>query len=575
MLLTSGLGCGRRILGMARRIVVIGGVACGPKAAARARRLDATADITIIERGDLLSYAGCGMPYYIQGEIETTDELMSTPAGAVRDAAFFKSVKAIHCESRTLAERIDRSRKVVEVVALETGQRSEIPYDALVLAVGADAFVPPLPGVDLKHVYRLNHPYDAEHIRNAATGGCRKAVIIGAGLIGMEVAEALAARGLHVSLVEMMETVVPAFLDADMALHVEAHLRAKGVSVHTGTTVKSLEGDDAGNVATVVTDKGQLDADLVLMAIGVRPNVKLARDAGLEIGETGAIKVNERLQTSDPSIYAGGDCVENIHRLTGKPCYTPLGSTANKHGRVIGDNVTGGNSTFPGVLGTAIFKAFDINVGRVGLTEKDCAKLGIPYLAAVTPGPDRAHYYPTARPLVLKIVSSADDGRLLGLQAVGPGDVAKRVDVAAVVMSYGGTTRDLANLDLAYAPPYSSAVDLVAHASNVIDNKAHGIAAGISAAELKAKLDSGADLVLLDVRGPAEVEAAPFRDPRTVNIPLGRLRARLGELPRDKEIVTFCKISVRGYEAQTILKAEGFDNVRFLDGGLMAWPYST
>lgn len=565
---------GGEFIKMAKRIVIIGGVACGPKAAARARRLDPTADIVLVERGELLSYAGCGMPYYIQGEIETTDELMSTPAGAIRNAAFFKSVKAIHCASRTLAERIDRSRKVVEVVALESGEKTEIPYDALVLAVGADAFVPPFAGVDLQNVFRLNHPYDAEHIRSAATGGCRNAVIVGAGLIGMEVAEALATRGLRVSVVEMLDTVVPTFLDTEMALQVEAHLRAKGVSVHTGTKVESLDGDDAGNVRAVVTDKGRLEADLVLIAIGVRPNVKLARDAGLEIGETGAIKVNDRLQTSDPSIYAGGDCVENIHRLTLKPCYTPLGSTANKHGRIIGDNVTGGNTRFPGVLGTAIFKAFDVNVGRTGLSEAECRKHGIPCITAITPGPDRAHYYRTARPFVLKLVSDARNGRLLGLQAVGPGDISKRVDIAATVMSYGGTARDLADLDLAYAPPYSSAVDLVAHASNVIDNKTRGIAVGISPAELKAKLDSGAELVLLDVRSPAEVESAPFRDPRVLNIPLGKLRDRLSELPRDREIVAFCKISVRGYEAQTILKGEGFDRVSFLDGGLMAWPYA-
>jgi NADPH-dependent 2,4-dienoyl-CoA reductase/sulfur reductase-like enzyme/rhodanese-related sulfurtransferase len=499
---------------------------------------------------------------------------MSTPAGAVRDAAFFKSVKAINCLGRTLAERIDRSRKLVEVVSLETGERSAIPYDKLVLATGADAFVPPLPGSDLKNVFRLNHPYDAESIRSAVADGCKNAVIVGAGLIGMEVAEALATRGLSVSIVEMMGTVVPTFLDEDLARHLEKHLVSKGVNVYTSTRVESLESDDAGKVTAIITDKRRIDADLVLMAIGVRPNVKLARDASLEIGETGAIKVNERLETSDPDIYAGGDCVESVNRLTGSPCYVPLGSTANKHGRVIGDNVTGGDSVFPGVLGTVIFKAFDYSVGRVGLSEKDCIRLEIPYLAALTPGPDRAHYYPTARPIVLKVISGAVDGKLLGVQAVGTGDVAKRIDVAATAMTYGAATRDLAALDLAYAPPYSSAVDLLAHASNVIDNKSSGIAEAIGPLELKAKLDAAEDLVLLDVRSPQEVSAAPFDDPRVVNIPLGKLRTRLAELPRDREIVAFCKISVRGYEAQRILNGEGFRNVRFLDGGMMAWPYS-
>lgn len=558
---------------MPNKIVVIGGVACGPKAAARARRLDPTAEITLIERGELLSYAGCGMPYYIQGEIETVDELMSTPAGAVRDAAFFKNVKAIRCLSRTLAECIDRERKLVEVVALESGEKSAIPYDKLVLATGADAVLPPIPGVDLKNVFRLNHPYDAEGIRTAVTDGCQHAVIVGAGLIGLEVAEALATRGLSVSLVEMMPTVVSALLDADLAAHLQKHLAAKGVKVHTGTRVASLDSDDAGRVTAVVTDTCRIEADLVLIAIGVRPNVMLARDAGLDIGDTGAIKVNAQMQTSDPDIYAGGDCVESINRLTGKPCYVPLGSTANKHGRVIGDNIAGGNTTFPGVLGTVIFKAFDVNVGRVGLSEKDCIKLGIPVLVALTPGPDRAHYYPTAKPMVLKVISHAQTGKLLGVQAVGAGDVAKRIDVAATALSYGAMTQDLAELDLAYAPPFSSAVDLLAHAANVIDNKAKGVALAISPVELKAKLDAGDDFVMLDVRSPKEVAAMPFTDARVVNIPLGMLRTRLAELPKDKEIVTFCKISVRGYEAQRILNGEGFDNVCFLDGGLMAWPY--
>jgi NADPH-dependent 2,4-dienoyl-CoA reductase/sulfur reductase-like enzyme/rhodanese-related sulfurtransferase len=558
---------------MPNRIIVIGGVACGPKAAARVRRLDPTADITLIERGELLSYAGCGMPYYIQGEIHSVDELMSTPAGAVRDAAFFKNVKAIRCLGRTLAERIDREQKLVHVVSLDSGEQSALPYDKLVLATGADAVLPPIPGADLKNVFRLNHPHDAEGIRTAITEGCQHAVIVGAGLIGLEVAEALVTRGLSVGIVEMLPTVVPTFLDADMAAHLQKHLVTKGVTVHTGTKVASLEGDDAGRVAAVVTSTGRIDADLVLIAIGVRPNVKLARDAGLEIGVTGAISVNAQMQTSDPDIYAGGDCVENIHRLTGQPCYVPLGSTANKHGRVIGDNITGGNTTFPGVLGTVIFKAFDVNVGRVGLSEKDCTKQNIPVLVALTPGPDRAHYYPTAKPMVLKVVSHTETGKLLGVQAVGAGDVAKRIDIVATALSYGAQTQDLAELDLAYAPPFSSAVDLLAHAANVIDNKAKGVAVAINPVDLKAKLDAGEDFVLLDVRSPKEVAAIPFTDARVLNIPLGMLRARLAELPRDKEIVTFCKISVRGYEAQRILNGEGFDKVCFLDGGLMAWPF--
>lgn len=555
------------------RIVVIGGVACGPKAAARARRRDPHADITIIEREELLSYAGCGLPYYIEGKIETADELMSAGAGVIRDAAFFKNVKAIDVKSRTLAERIDRKKKVVEVVSLETGEKSEVAYDKLVLATGADSVMPPFPGIDLEGVFRLNHPTDADSIKKWVTDGCKHAVIIGAGLIGMEVAEALTSKGISVTMVEMMDTLVPVFLDPELASHLEKHAKGKGVNVMTGTKVLGLEGDDTGQVSRVITDKGEVDTQMVLVAIGVRPNVKLAKDAGLEIGETGAIKVDEHLQTNDPNIYAGGDCAQVWNRITGKPAYVPLGSTANKHGRIIGDNITGGNSTFDGVLGTVIFKAFDFNVGRVGLSEKDCIRMGLPYVMALTPGPDRAHYYPTSRPMVLKLIVDPKSGKILGMQAVGTGDVAKRVDVTATLLSFGGTYRDVSEIDLAYAPPFSSAVDILQHAANVIDNKLHGLAHSITPMQVKDMIDGGSDFIWLDVRGPKEVEALSLKDPRVVNIPLGKLRERSGELPKDAQIVTFCKVSIRGYEAQRILDGEGFEDVKFMDGGVSAWPY--
>jgi NADPH-dependent 2,4-dienoyl-CoA reductase/sulfur reductase-like enzyme/rhodanese-related sulfurtransferase len=555
------------------RIVVIGGVACGPKAAARARRRDPNADITIIERGELLSYAGCGMPYYIQGEVKTTDELMMTPAGALRDAAFFKFVKDINVMSRTLAQRIDRFRKVVEVVALDSGETAEVPYDKLVIATGADAVVPPCPGTDLKGVFRLNHPMDAEGIREAVANGCKEAVIVGAGLIGVEVAEALASQGLCVTMIEMLPTVVPSVLDPELSLLLQKQLEFHGVTVLTGTRVLSFEGDDQGLVRTVVTDKGPVSAQLVLVAIGVRPNVKLAQDAGLELGPTGAIKVNEYLQTSDPSIYAGGDCVENVHLITRKPVYVPLGSTANKHGRVIGDNVTGGKTKFEGVLGTVAFKAFDWNVGRVGLSETECEKLGIPYVTALTPGPDRAHYYPTSKPVILKMVAHSETGKLLGVQAVGPGDVVKRIDVAATAITFGINARDVSALDLGYAPPFSSAVDIIQHAANVIDNKLSGLAKSVTPLQVKRRLESDKDFVLLDVRTPAEVQSERFKNERIVHIPVGKLRERINELPRDKDIIIFCKTSLRAWEAQRILEGEGFTRVWFLDGGLAAWPY--
>ena len=559
---------------MAKQIVVVGGVATGPKAAARARRRDPEAQITIVERGGLLSYAGCGMPYYVAGLVEEARDLMCTPAGVLRDAAFFKNVKDVSVRSRTLAEGIDRDRQEVALVSVETGERSKLPYDYLVLATGGMPVVPPISGLDLNRVFRLAQPDDAVAIRQTALSrGVNRVAIIGGGLIGMEVTDALATLGLQVTVVEMMPHVLSALLDPDMASLLENHLRAKGVELRLGERVMGLEGDETGNVRRVVTDRGVVETDMALLAIGVRPNTRLAEEAGLALGPTKAIAVNEYLQTSDPSIYAGGDCVENTHLVSGRKVYVPMGSTANKHGRIIGDNVTGGHERFPGIVGTTVLKVFEFNVGRTGLTEREAKALGHDVVVSLTPSPDCAHYYPESRSVMVKLVTDARTGKVLGAQALGAGEAVKRIDVIATVLTFGGTVDQLANLDLGYAPPYATAIDVAEHAANVVRNKQAGLAIGLSPQDVKEKLDRGEDFVLLDVRTPKEYEGERINDPRVKLIPLGKLRERVGELPRDKEIVAFCKLSVRGYEAQTILAGAGFSNAKFMDGGLAAWPY--
>lgn len=559
---------------MKKRIVVIGGVAAGPKAAARARRRDPDAEITIVERGRLLSYAGCGMPYYIEGLIQESHELMETPAGTIRDVVFFKNVKDVHVLTETLAQRIDRENKTVHTVNVVTGEPAELPYDKLVIATGGMPIDPPIEGKDLNHVFRLNHPDHAIAIREAVEhGNIRRAVLVGGGLIGMETAEALFERGIEVILVEMMDQLIPNLLDWEVAAFLETYLRSKGVHIHLQEQVLSFEGDAHGTVSRVNTSKGSIEVQMVLMAIGVRPNVHLASEAGLEIGDTGAIAVNEHMQTSDPDIYAGGDCVENPHLVTGQRVYIPLGSTSNKHGRVIGDNITGGDSSFRGVMGTTVFKMLDYNIARTGLTEKQATQQGYDVVTSLAPGPDRAHYYPMAKTILVKLVAEKSSGKLLGAQVVGPGEAAKRIDVIATAMNYGVTIDDINDLDLGYAPPYSSAIDNIMQAANVLRNKRDGIAQGVSPQELKRKLDARDDMVLLDVRTGGEYEQTRLQYPRVVWIPLGQLRKRVDELPRDKEIIAFCKISLRGYEAQTILNGAGFKNVKFLDGGLVAWPY--
>jgi rhodanese-related sulfurtransferase len=359
-----------------------------------------------------------------------------------------------------------------------------------------------------------------------------------------------------------------------MARLVEQHLESKGVKVLTGTKALALESQTGADdmVARVRTDKGVLPADMVILSIGVRPNVALARQMGLAIGEkTGAIWVDDHMRTSDPDIYAAGDCVECLDRMTGRPCFVPLGSTANKQGRVAAVNICGGDEAFPGVLGSMVCKVFDFCVARTGLTEKAARESGYNVVAALAPGPDKAHYMPQAKPLLMKLVGDNKTGRILGVQTVGPGDGAKRIDVAATAISAGMTLDDVANLDLSYAPPYAPAMDNLITAANVARNKRDGHMVGISAEDVYRKIQAGDDFVFLDVRSPQEY--AEVRLPKAILIPLGTLRKRLNEIPKNKEIVAFCKISLRGYEAALILKAAGFANVKVLDGGVAMWPY--
>lgn len=560
---------GERFMPERFRVVIVGGVAAGPKVAAKIMRLQPEADVTVVERGEFLSYAGCGLPYYVSGVVKEQKELMCTPVGTVRDPVFFHNVKNFRALNQTEAFAIDRPKKRVRVRHVLDADDKWLEYDKLVLAIGATPVVPPIPGVKLANIFTLHGVHDAEGIRAALAGGkARDVTIVGGGLIGVEATEALAEHGCRVTIVEMLPQILR-ILDWEMAKLVERHLESHGVKVLTGSKVTSFEGD--GRVERVVTGKGTFPADLVVLAIGVRPNVELARQAALEIGETGGIKVNDHMQTSDPDIYAAGDCVEMHDMLTGRPSYVPLGSTANKQGRVAAVNICGGDERFPGVIGSTVCKVFDYCVARTGLTEEAARELGHEVVTALAPAPDKAHFMPTAKPLLLKLVVDAKTRHLLGAQATGPGDGSKRIDVAAMALMAGMTVDQLANADLCYAPPYAPAMDNIITAANVARNKLDGRMAGVTPMEVKRMLDEEQDFVFLDVRTPGEYEQ--IRLPHSALIPLGALRERLDELPRDKPIVTFCKISLRGYEAALILRAGGFRNVRVMDGGIAMWPY--
>lgn len=556
---------------MGKRIVVIGGVAAGPKAAARARRLDPSAEITIVEQDELLSYAGCGLPYYISGLVQDRRQLMTTPIGVLRDPQFFAQVKGIRVLNRTRAVRIDRQAKEVEVQNLVSGETSRLPYDQLIIATGAEPVEPPIPGKDLGNILRLKRIEDADRFREYLQGpACPQVVIVGGGLVGMEMAEAVAACGGTVTIIEMLPHILP-MLDADMALLVEKHLRQVGVKVATSCRVERFEGDGDGNVSRVVTSRGVHSACLVLLSVGLRPSVGLAREAGLLLGPTGAIHVNEYMQTSDPAIYAAGDCAEKTCFVRGTPCFLPLGSVANKEGRVAGSNAAGHRERFPGVAGTTALKVFEWNVGRAGLSVEQAQELGIEVISATVAAPDKPHYYPGAKPVVLKLVADRATRRLIGIQGAGLGDVMKRIDVAVTALTARMTVDDVATLDLAYAPPYSEAMDILITGANILRNKLDGLLRGITATELQARLKAEEDLVLLDVRSPDEYQAGAI--PGSTLIPLGALRARAAEIPQDKPIVAYCKSSLRAWEAIRILAGLGYKNTEMLDGGIMAWPF--
>ena len=558
----------------AMRVLIIGGVACGPKTASRLKRLMPNADITMIERGNLVSYGACGLPYYVEGIFPDVAMLSETPAAIPRTPVFFEKVKGFRTLTRTEAVSIDRNRKVVKVRNLDSGSQSELPYDKLVLATGSRPIVPPIDGISLKNVWFMRHPDDAESmVEQIEKQKLSRAVLVGAGYIGIEMAEALRGRGLDVTMIEMFDQILPQFLDLEMAELAAKHIRNKGVRLILGEGVKSLKGN--GAVSAVITGNSKIPADLVVIGAGVRPNDELAREAGLVCVPKGGIIINSYCQTSDPDIYAGGDCVVNrsIDPVIKDTVFVPLGSTANKHGRTIADHIAGISAPFSGISSTGICKAFDYNLGRTGLTEKQARLLYPDVETAIWSGPALPHYIPQSKPLIIKMVASRRSRKLLGVQIVGPGDAAKRIDVAATALFFGSTIDQLAALDLAYAPPYAPPIDPIAAAAHLLANKLDGLARGISPLEAKERMRNGNDIVLLDVRTPDEFMMMRLPDDRVVHIPLGAVREKAAQLPRDKDILAFCKVSMRGYEAQRILNAEGLDRVWFIEGGLVGWPF--
>ncbi len=563
---------------MAKRILVIGGSAAGMRSASRARRRNQANQITVLERDSDISYAACGIPFYINGETGIK-ELTSSPIGIPRSPEFFKKVKNIDVHIRTQANRIDRNKKTVEAVHLDTGETVVYPYDQLVLGLGALPLIPPVPGTDLEGVFCCRNLENAASIVKCMDRSRKgKAVIIGGGLIGLELIEPLVSNGFDVSVIEAKSHLASAILDFDMSELIEDYLDGKGVGLYLDEKVCRLSGS-AGQVAKVVTDKRELPANLVIVAAGIRPNVRLAVEAGLATGSLGGIAVNDFMQTSDPDIYAAGDCVETNDVLTGRKVLCPMGSVANKQGRVIGDNLTGGKTVFTGVARTAVARVFDVNVGRTGIGEEEARRLGYEVDISINPNIDKPHYQKTVKHFIMKFIADRNTRRLLGMQAVGGGELVKRIDVSATAIFCGATVDLLADIDLGYAPPFSAAIDNVTETANMMRNKFDGLAETIHPATVKEKLDRGDDFLLVDIRPDFEkkMEEARIPDqwvdiPWIRRIPLWDLRERLDELDRDQEIVIFCRGGVRTFEAYRTMKGAGFKRVYILDGSTDFWP---
>lgn len=537
------------------KYVIVGGVAGGATAAARLRRVDETADILLLEKGPHISYANCGLPYYIGGVIAERDKLLvQTPEAFGKrfriDVRVKNEVLAINAKAKTLTIRN------------ADGKEYEEAYDKLLLSPGANPVKPPLEGIDSEGIFTLRNVEDTDRIKAYVTGKqVKRAVVVGAGFIGLEMAENLHHAGIAVSVVEMGNQVM-APIDFSMAAHIHRHLIQKGVSLYLEEGVTHFQRTEQGIIVYLKSGK-TIAADMVLLSIGVRPATALAQQAGLKLGETGGIWVDEHLETSEKDIYAVGDAIEYPHPLTGKPWLNYLANPANRQGRIVADNMALGNTvSYEGAIGTSIAKVFDMTVASTGLAAKRLKQWGMEYQSSVTHSSSHAGYYPNALPITLKLTFHPRTGKLYGAQCVGYEGVDKRIDQIAGLIKRGGTVYDLMETEHAYAPPFSSAKDPIAIAGYVASNIVGGAMPAISWREL---LEKKEQVVLVDTRTAEEFSFGTI--PGALNIPLDEMRERLAEIPADKPVVLFCAVGLRGYLAQRILMGRGYRNVRNLIGG--------
>ncbi|WP_156290077.1 FAD-dependent oxidoreductase [Oceanobacillus salinisoli] len=535
------------------KIVIIGSVAAGTSVAAKARRNDENAEITLYNADYDISYSICGIPYFLGGEVDELETL--TP----RSAEWFKKRYNVDILTRHEVTSIDVKQKKVSVKNLETNEMIEDSYDTLVFATGATAVTPDIDGTDLDHVFQVRtiqhtasiHSYMSKH-------NPKKVTIVGAGFIGLEMAEQLKHKGLDVTILQRSNQVMP-HLDKDMAFRVEEHIVNNGVNLLLNEEVASIS---AQSVETKSAKR--IDSDMVIIATGVKPNTKLAEEIGVQIGSTGAIQVNHKMQTNLPDVYAVGDVAESYSVITGEPIYRPLGSTANKMGRIAGDVITGGDLEHRGILGTGILRVFDLAVAHTGLSEKEARSKGFDIEVLHNIKPASADYL-GGKPLVIKAIADRETGRILGAQAVGENGVDKRIDVLATAISFKAKAEDLFHLDLAYAPPFSTTKDPVMYTGMALDNALKQQNRLMTPEELTERIETGEKLQIIDTRAAKQYEASNVKN--AVNIPLAKLRVEAKELDPDIPTVTYCNSGVTGNAAQNVLRNLGFKEVYNLSGG--------
>lgn len=532
------------------KVLIIGGVAAGTKVAAKLKRDNFELDVTILTKSKDISYAGCGLPYYVGNVIQEANKLIvNTPDS-------FHKLTGVNVLVETEVTQVNPEEKYVEAICLKTQEKMRCEYDKLVIASGAEAVRPNIEGADLDNVFFMRTPEDAYVLRDAIeTGNIKRAVIVGGGYVGLEIAENLNSQGVRAVVIDMAKHILPGF-DDEISEYVENHLAEQGIPILTETRLEAILGD--GKVEKIKTDRRAMKADAVILCVGIKANTEYLKDSDIDLMPNKTVKVNEYLETNVKDIYAVGDCATVINRVTNKPYWSPMGSTANIAGRIAAKNIAGKKKAYPGVLGTSVVKLPELNAGRTGLTEKEANENGYNAESVVTVVDDKAHYYPDASSFIVKMIADKDTKKLLGLQVLGKGQVDKMVDIAVAAITMGATLEDVENMDLAYAPPFSTAIHPFSHTVNILLNKLNGEFETVSPAEFSKEKAEG--FKLIDASLSPSIDGAQYLD-------LAKIKGEVDGLGRDEKLLLVCAKGKRAYMLQKRLKHFGYTNTKVLEGG--------